>query len=48
MDTITAPIWVPPESQNVVAMETSNQLDSATGQYIYILLGSKVIPQYSK
>jgi hypothetical protein len=32
MDTITAPIWVPPESQNVVAMDTSNQLDSATGQ----------------
>ncbi|XP_053388155.1 LIM domain-containing protein A-like isoform X2 [Mercenaria mercenaria] len=44
METISAPIWVPPEPQNVVAMETSNQLDSAAGYVPRVVDSSQISP----
>lgn len=31
METITAPIWVPPEPETAVDMDTNAQLDSSSG-----------------
>lgn len=44
IETISAPVWVPPEAQNVVAMETSTHLDSAAGFVPGVVDTSQISP----